>query len=114
MKRIEAIIKPFKLDDVREAVRDAGIQGMTIVDVKGAGNRRGDLEIYRGSEYAFVREDFPMVMIIVYAPDEQVTTIVEAIAKAAKTGKTGDGKIAVTDLVQVLRIRTGEIGEQAV
>lgn len=114
MKRIEAIIKPFKLDDVREAVKDAGIQGMTVLDVKGFGNRRGNLEIYRGSEYAVVAEDFPMIMIIVYAPDEQVTTIVEAIANAAKTGKVGDGKIAVTDLVEVLRIRTGERGEHAV
>lgn len=114
MKRIEAIIKPFKLDEVREALKDAGVQGMTVLDVKGFGNRRGNLEIYRGSEYAFVREDFPMIMIIVYAPDEQVTTIVETIANAAKTGKVGDGKIAVIDLVEVLRIRTGERGDHAV
>lgn len=112
MKRIEAIIKPFKLEEVKEAIRGAGIEGMTVADVKGCGRQKGHTDIYRGSEYPV---DFlPKLMIIVYAPDEQVTTIVEAIANAAKTGKPGDGKIAVTDLVEVLRIRTGERGERAV
>lgn len=112
MKRIEAIIKPFKLEEVKEALFEVGIQHMTVIEVKGFGSQRGHSEIYRGSEY---KVDFvPKVTIIIYAADEQVTTIVEAIANAAKSGKIGDGKIAVMDLVEVLRIRTGERGEHAI
>jgi nitrogen regulatory protein PII len=109
MKRIEAIIKPFKLEEVINAVKEVGIQGMTIMEVKGSGMAS---EIYRGSEYAV--HILPKMMIIIYAPDEQVTTAVEAIAKAARTGKIGDGRIAVTDIIEVLRIRTGERGENAI
>lgn len=112
MKRIEAIIKPFKLEAVKDALTEIGIEGMTVVETKGFGRQKGHTEIYRGSEYTV---DFlPKDMLIIYAHDEQVTTIVEAIAKAAKTGKIGDGKIAVMDVEEILRIRTGERGECAI
>jgi nitrogen regulatory protein PII len=112
MKRIEAIIKPHKIDDVFEALKDVGVAGLTHISVRGYGRQRGHTEIYRGSEYTV---DFlPKEMIIVYVTDEQATTVVEAIARAANTGKIGDGKIAVMNLEEVLRIRTGERGREAI
>jgi len=112
MKKIEAIIKPFKLEEVKEALADAGIQGMTVTEVKGFGRQKGHTEIYRGSEYTV---DFlPKVKIEVVVADATVEAVVEAIIKAARTGKIGDGKIFVTSVEQVVRIRTGETNEQAV
>jgi nitrogen regulatory protein P-II 1 len=112
MKKIEAIIKPFKLDDVKSALTELGIQGMTMTEVKGFGRQKGHTEIYRGSEYAV---DFlPKIKVEVVLADAQVKVVVDAIVKAAKTGKIGDGKIFVTSVESVLRIRTGETGEQAV
>jgi nitrogen regulatory protein PII len=112
MKKIEAIIKPFKLEDVKSALAELGIQGLTVSEVKGFGRQKGHTEIYRGSEYAV---DFlPKVKIEIVLADAQVVTVVEAIVKAAKTGKIGDGKIFVSPVESVLRIRTGETGEQAV
>ena len=112
MKLITAIIKPFKLDEVREALSALGVQGMTVTEVKGFGRQKGHTEIYRGSEYAV---DFlPKIKIEVVLADAQVTAVVEAIVKAAKTGKIGDGKIFVSSVESVIRIRTGETGEQAV
>jgi nitrogen regulatory protein P-II 1 len=112
MKKIEAIIKPFKLDDVKSALAELGIQGLTVTEVKGFGRQKGHTEIYRGSEYAV---DFlPKIKIEVVLADAQVASVVEAIVKAAKTGKIGDGKIFVSPVESVLRIRTGETGEQAV
>ncbi|MCP5367762.1 MAG: P-II family nitrogen regulator [Hyphomicrobiales bacterium] len=106
MKLITAIVKPFKLDDVREALSVVGVQGMTVSEVKGFGRQKGQAEIYRGAEYTvnFV----PKVKVEVAANDEMVEAIVEAIQKAAQTGKIGDGKIFVSDLKRVVRIRTGE------
>ena len=112
MKKIEAIIKPFKLDEVKSALAALGIQGMTVAEVKGFGRQKGHTEIYRGSEYAV---DFlPKIKIEVVLAEAQVASVVEAIVKAAKTGKIGDGKIFISSIESVLRIRTGEIGEQAV
>jgi nitrogen regulatory protein PII len=112
MKKIEAIIKPFKLEDVKSALTELGIQGLTITEVKGFGRQKGHTEIYRGSEYAV---DFlPKIKVEVVLADAQVTAVVAAIVKAAKTGKIGDGKIFVSPVESVLRIRTGETGEQAV
>jgi nitrogen regulatory protein P-II 1 len=112
MKKIEAIIKPFKLEDVKSALSDMGIQGLTVSEVKGFGRQKGHTEIYRGSEYAV---DFlPKIKIEVILADAQVDAVVNAIVKAAKTGKIGDGKIFVSSVESVLRIRTGETGEQAV
>jgi nitrogen regulatory protein P-II 1 len=112
MKKIEAIIKPFKLDDVKSALAELGIQGLTVTEVKGFGRQKGHTEIYRGSEYAV---DFlPKIKIEVVLADTQVASVVEAIIKAAKTGKIGDGKIFVSSIESVIRIRTGETGEQAV
>jgi nitrogen regulatory protein PII len=112
MKKIEAIIKPFKLEDVKIALAELGIQGLTVAEVKGFGRQKGHTEIYRGSEYAV---DFlPKIKIEVVLADAQVAAVVEAIVKAAKTGKIGDGKIFVSSVDSVIRIRTGETGEQAV
>jgi nitrogen regulatory protein P-II 1 len=112
MKKIEAIIKPFKLDDVKSALAELGIQGLTVSEVKGFGRQKGHTEIYRGSEYAV---DFlPKIKIEVVLADAQVTSVRDAIIKAAKTGKIGDGKIFVSSVESVIRIRTGETGEQAV
>jgi nitrogen regulatory protein P-II 2 len=111
MKLISAIIKPFKLDDVREALSDIGVQGMTVTEVKGFGRQKGHTELYRGAEY--VVDFLPKVKLDVAVKDEMVDQIVEAISKAAKTGKIGDGKIFVYNLDQVIRIRTGESGPDA-
>lgn len=111
MKKIEAVIKPFKLDDVREALADAGVQGLTVTEVKGFGRQKGHTELYRGSEYAV---DFlPKVKIECVVPDEVLDDAVEAIKSAAATGKIGDGKIFVFNVEEVVRIRTGETGEAA-
>jgi len=112
MKKIDAIIKPFKLNDVKLALNDAGIQGMTVTEVKGFGRQKGHTEIYRGSEYTV---DFlPKVKIELVLPDDQIHTAVEAIIKAAKTGKIGDGKVFVYPVEQAIRIRTDERGDAAV
>ncbi len=111
MKLISAIIKPFKLDDVREALSEIGLQGMTVTEVKGFGRQKGHTELYRGAEY--VVDFLPKVKLDVAVRADQVDQIVEAISKAAKTGKIGDGKIFVYNLDQVIRIRTGESGPEA-
>ena len=112
MKLISAIIKPFKLDDVREALSDIGVQGITVTEVKGFGRQKGHTELYRGAEY--VVDFLPKVKIEVAVPDGLVDQSLEAITKAARTGKIGDGKVFVTSLEQVIRIRTGETGENAI
>lgn len=112
MKMITAIIKPFKLDDVRQAVADIGIQGITVTEVKGFGRQRGHTELYRGAEY--VVDFLPKAKIEIAVADEILDQVTEAIVLAARTGKIGDGKIFVTDLIQTVRIRTGESGPQAV
>lgn len=111
MKLVTAIIKPFRLDDVRNALSEVGIQGMTVTEVKGFGRQRGHTELYRGAEY--VVDFLPKAKIEVAVADDRVDEIVEAIAASAKTGKVGDGKIFVTSLEQVMRIRTGETGDSA-
>jgi nitrogen regulatory protein PII len=112
MKKIEAIIKPFKLEDVKEALSGLGVEGMTVSEVKGFGRQKGHTEIYRGSEYTV---DFlPKIKIEVVLVDGQVTAAVDAIVKAAKTGKIGDGKVFVSSIENAIRIRTEETGEQAV
>ncbi len=112
MKKIEAIIKPFKLEEVKDALGEVGIEGMTVSEVKGFGRQKGHTEIYRGSEYTV---DFlPKIKIELVLGDSQVTAAVEAIVKAAKTGKIGDGKVFVSTLENAIRIRTEETGEQAV
>jgi nitrogen regulatory protein P-II 2 len=111
MKLITAIIKPFRLDDVRNALNEAGIHGMTVTEVKGFGRQRGHTELYRGAEY--VVDFLPKSKIEVAVDDDQVERVIEAITGAAKTGKVGDGKIFVTNLEQALRIRTGETGDNA-
>ena len=112
MKLITAIIKPFKLDDVREALADVGVQGITVTEVKGFGRQKGHTELYRGAEY--VVDFLPKVKLEIAIGQEMVDTVVESIAKAAATGKIGDGKIFISSLEEVIRIRTGETGEQAV
>lgn len=112
MKMITAIIKPFKLDDVREAVADIGIQGITVTEVKGFGRQRGHTELYRGAEY--VVDFLPKAKIELAVSDDIVEQVIEAISDAARTGKIGDGKIFVTELLQTIRIRTGETGGEAV
>lgn len=112
MKLITAIIKPFRLDDVRNALFELGIQGMTVTEVKGFGRQRGHTELYRGAEY--VVDFLPKVRVEVAVAAENVESVVDAIIAAARTGKVGDGKIFVSDLTDVIRIRTGETGEQAV
>jgi nitrogen regulatory protein P-II 1 len=112
MKKIEAIIKPFKLEDVKDALSELGVAGMTVSEVKGFGRQKGHTEIYRGSEYTV---DFlPKIKIELVLPDTQAASAVEAIVKAAKTGKIGDGKVFVSSIENAVRIRTGETGEQAV
>ena len=112
MKKIEAIIKPFKLDEVKEALQKAGIQGMTVAEVKGFGRQKGHTELYRGAEY--IVDFLPKVRVEVVVDDAQAQTVVEAITKAAKTGKIGDGKIFISNLEEVVRIRTGETGKSAI
>ena len=111
MKLITAIIKPFKLDDVREALSEIGMAGMTATEVKGFGRQKGHTELYRGAEY--VVDFLPKVKLEIAASDDQVDRAIEAIIQAANTGKIGDGKIFVTSVEQVVRIRTGEIGDEA-
>ncbi len=112
MKKIEAIIKPFKLEEVKEALSGQGVEGMTVSEVKGFGRQKGHTEIYRGSEYTV---DFlPKIKIEVVLADSQVSSAVDAIVKAAKTGKIGDGKVFVSPIENAIRIRTEEVGEQAV
>jgi nitrogen regulatory protein PII len=112
MKKIEAIIKPFKLEDVKEALAELGVEGMTVSEVKGFGRQKGHTEIYRGSEYTV---DFlPKIKIEIVVADARATAAVEAIVKAAKTGKIGDGKVFVSQIESAVRIRTEEKGEQAV
>jgi len=111
MKKCEAIIKPFKLDEVKEALSEVGVQGITVTEVKGFGRQRGHTELYRGAEY--VVDFLPKVKLEIIVKDDQVDQVVEAIATAAKTGRIGDGKIFVTDVNEVVRIRTGETGESA-
>ena len=112
MQKIEAIIKPFKLDDVREALSDIGVNGLTVTEVKGFGRQKGHTELYRGAEY--VVDFLPKIKVELVVADGVVETAVDAIIKAAHTGKIGDGKIFVSPVTQVIRIRTGETGEEAV
>ncbi len=112
MKLISAVVKPFKLDDVREALSDIGVQGITVTEVKGFGRQKGHTELYRGAEY--VVDFLPKVKIEVGVADDLLEQALEAITKAARTGKIGDGKVFVTNLEQVIRIRTGETGENAI
>src|SRR5438046_2934741 len=112
MKKIEAIVKPFKLEEIKDALAEVGVEGMTVIEVKGFGRQKGHTEIYRGSEYTV---DFlPKVLIIVVVPEDRVSRAVEAIARAACTGKIGDGKIFVSPVDDAVRIRTGESGDIAV
>jgi len=111
MKKVEAVIKPFKLDDVKEKLAELGIKGMTVTEVRGFGRQKGHTEIYRGAEY--VVDFLPKIKIELVVPDSQVSEVVDAIRKAAHTGKIGDGKIFVFSIEEVVRIRTGEMGEQA-
>jgi nitrogen regulatory protein PII len=112
MKKIEAIIKPFKLDEVKNALSKIGIQGMTVTEVKGFGRQKGHTEVYRGAEYKI---DFlPKVKIELITPDEMVPQVIENIERAAKTGKIGDGKIFLSSVDEVIRIRTGERGKDAI
>jgi len=112
MKLVTAIIKPFKLDDVRESLSDIGVQGITVTEVKGFGRQKGHTELYRGAEY--VVDFLPKVKLEVAIAESMLDQTLEAITKAANTAKIGDGKIFVTDLSQIIRIRTGETGEEAV
>ena len=111
MKKIEAIIKPFKLDEVKEALHEIGVSGITVTEAKGFGRQKGHTELYRGAEY--VVDFLPKVKIEIVLADEMVEGAIEAIMKAAQTGRIGDGKIFVTPLEQVVRIRTGETGQEA-
>jgi nitrogen regulatory protein P-II 1 len=112
VKLVVAIVKPFKLDEVKEALREAGVNGLTTTEVEGFGRQRGHTEVYRGAEY---QVDFvPKVKVEVLCDDEQVTQVVDAIVKGARTGKIGDGKIWVVSAEQVVRIRTGEMGPDAI
>ncbi|PCH63222.1 MAG: transcriptional regulator [SAR86 cluster bacterium] len=112
MKLVTAIIKPFKLDDVREALSEIGVQGITVTEVKGFGRQKGHTELYRGAEY--VVDFLPKVKVEIAIGDALLDQTLEAISNAANTGKIGDGKIFVTDVLQVIRIRTGETGEEAI
>ena len=112
MKKIEAIVKPFKLDEVREALSEVGVTGLTVTEVKGFGRQKGHTELYRGAEY--VVDFLPKVKVEVVISDDLVGKVVEAIERAAKTGRIGDGKIFVTPVDEVIRIRTGEKGEDAI
>lgn len=111
MKKIEAIIKPFKLDDVKEALKDVGVHGLTVTEVKGFGRQKGHTELYRGAEY-FI--DFlPKIKLEIIVSDDSVTKVIDSIIENAKTGKIGDGKIFVLPMEEVIRIRTGERGDEA-
>ena len=112
MKKVEAIIKPFKLDDVREALSEIGIAGMTAIEVKGFGRQKGHTELYRGAEY--VVDFLPKVKLEIVVNEDQVERCIEAVTKAARTGKIGDGKIFVTEVEKVVRIRTGEEDQEAI
>ena len=112
MKKIEAVIKPFKLDEVKEALQDIGVQGMTVLEAKGYGRQKGHTELYRGAEY--VVDFLPKMKIEIVVADDEVERVVEALVNAARTGRIGDGKIFVSDLADVIRIRTGERGQQAI
>ena len=112
MKKIEAIIKPFKLDEVKEALQDIGVQGLSVIEVKGFGRQKGHTELYRGAEY--VVDFLPKVKIEVVLVDDMVDEAIEAITNAAKTDKIGDGKIFVSTVEQAIRIRTGETGDDAI
>ena len=112
VKKIEAIIKPFKLDEVKEALQEVGLQGITVLEAKGFGRQKGHTELYRGAEY--VIDFLPKVKIEVVVNDDQVEAAIEAIRKAAETGRIGDGKIFVSSIEQAIRIRTGETGSEAV
>ena len=111
MKKIEAIVKPFKLDEVKEALHEIGLQGITVTEAKGFGRQKGHTELYRGAEY--VVDFLPKVKIEIVLEDSMVEKAIEAINKSAKTGKIGDGKIFIADLTEVIRIRTGETGKEA-
>ena len=112
MKKIEAIIKPFKLEDVKEALRDIGIQGLTVVEVKGFGRQKGHTELYRGAEY--VIDFLPKIKLEIVVSDDMLPKVIETIRESAKTGKIGDGKIFISPTEDVVRIRTGERGEDAI
>jgi nitrogen regulatory protein P-II 1 len=112
MKKIEAIIKPFKLDEVKEALHGVGLQGMTVLEAKGFGRQRGHTELYRGAEY--IVDFLPKLKIEVVVSDAQLEAALNAITKSAHTGKIGDGKIFVSEIAEVIRIRTGETGDQAI
>ena len=112
MRKVEAIIKPFKLDEVKEALNDIGIQGITVSEVKGFGRQKGHTELYRGAEY--VVDFIPKIKLEVIVSDDQVAQVVAAIEEGAKTGRIGDGKIFVTPIEEIVRIRTGERGEDAI
>jgi nitrogen regulatory protein P-II 1 len=112
MKKIEAVIKPFKLDDVKEALQELGVQGMTVLEAKGYGRQKGHTELYRGAEY--VVDFLPKIKVEVVVDDGQLTQALEAIQQAARTGRIGDGKIFVSEIIDVIRIRTGESGASAI
>ena len=112
MKKIEAIIKPFKLDEVKEALQEVGVQGITVLEAKGFGRQKGHTELYRGAEY--VVDFLPKVKIEVVVSDERLAQTVDAIRKAAQTGRIGDGKIFVSNIEEAIRIRTGEAGQDAI
>ena len=112
MKKIEAVIKPFKLDEVKEALQELGVQGMTVIEAKGYGRQKGQTELYRGAEY--VVDFLPKIKIEVVIADDQVQPALDAIAGAARTGRIGDGKIFISDVIDVMRIRTGETGPAAI
>jgi len=112
MKKVEAIVKPFKLDEVKDKLNEIGVQGITVTEVKGFGRQKGHTELYRGAEY--VVDFLPKVKMEIVVADAQADEVIETIMKAAQTGRIGDGKIFVTDLVDVIRIRTGERGEEAI
>ncbi len=112
MKKIEAIIKPFKLDEVKEALQEVGLQGITVIEAKGFGRQKGHTELYRGAEY--VVDFLPKVKVEVILPEDQIDAAIEAIQKAAQTGRIGDGKIFISSVEQVIRIRTGETGVDAI
>jgi nitrogen regulatory protein P-II 1 len=111
MKKVEAIIKPFKLDDVKESLKEIGIQGLTVTEVKGFGRQKGHTELYRGAEY--VIDFLPKIKLDIVVSDDMVTKVIDAIIDSAKTGKIGDGKIFVLPMEEVIRIRTGERGDDA-
>lgn len=112
MKKIEAIIKPFKLDEVKEALQDLGVQGLTAIEVKGFGRQKGHTELYRGAEY--IVDFLPKIKLEIVVDDENVQKVVEGIQNAAKTGRIGDGKIFVSPMDEIIRIRTGETGSDAI